>query len=106
MRRTCTGLVYAVARSDESFGRRSSSLDHKRNDMFWNLTTTFEPALVPPNVVLGDDRSYDVLDFDDEDNEHEDVADWNNDGDLPHDFTTDYCENLAAMLLLWPEHVD
>ena len=66
--------MYAVARSDESFGRRSSSLDHKRNDMFWNLTTTFEPALVPPNVVLGDDRSYDVLDFDDEDNVHEDVA--------------------------------
>jgi hypothetical protein len=49
--------------------------DYKRNDMLWNLTTTFEPALVPPpNVVLGDNRSYDVLDFDDEDNEHEDVA--------------------------------
>ena len=106
MRRTCTGLVYAVARSDESFGRRSSSLDPKRNDMFWNLTTTFELALVPPNVVLGDDRSYSVLYFDDEDNEHEDVADWNNDGDLPHNITTDYCENLAAMLLLWPKHVD
>jgi hypothetical protein len=27
--------------------------------------------------------------------------------DLPHDsLTTDYCENLAAMFLLWPEHVD
>jgi hypothetical protein len=61
---------------------------------------------VPPNVVLGDDRSYDVLDFDDEVYEHEDVANWNNGGDLPHDFTTDYCENLAAMLFLWPEHVD
>ena len=53
-------------------------------------------------------RSYDVLNFDDEDNEHEDVADWNNSGDLPHDssLTTDYCENLVAMLLLWHEHVD
>ena len=64
--------------------------------MFWNLTTTFEPALVPRNVLLGEDRFFDGID--DEDNEHEDVADWNNDGDLPHDFTADDCENLVAML--------
>ena len=35
---------------------------------------------------------------DDDDSEHEVVADWNNDGDLPHDFTADDCENLVAVL--------
>ena len=54
---------------------------------------------VPPNVIVrGDDRFYAALDFDDKDNEHEVVADLNNDGDLPHDFTADNCENLVAML--------
>ena len=95
------GLVCA-SRSDESFGRCFSSLDQKTNDVFWNLSTTFEPSLVPSNVVLGDDRVYDVLHFDDDDDDddsaHEVVADWNNDGDLPHDFTADDCENLVAML--------
>ena len=38
-------------------------------------------------------RSYDVLNFDDEDNEHEDVADWNNSGDLSHD-------SLALLLII------
>ena len=91
-------MVYA-SRSDH---------DHKTNDMFLNRNTTFQPALLPPNVVLGDDRSYDFLDFDYENNEHEDVFDWNNDEDLPHnlDFYYNYCEDLVAMLLLWPEHVD
>jgi hypothetical protein len=59
-----------ASRSDESFGRRLSSLDHKTQDMFCNLNTTFQPALAPPNVVLSDDRFYDVLDWDDKDNEH------------------------------------
>ena len=84
------GLVYASC-SDEIFGRRYSSLDCKTNDMFWNLNTSFDSALVPHNVVLGED-------IDDEDNEHGDFVDWNDDGDLPHDFTADDCENLVAML--------
>ena len=43
---------------------------------------------------------YGVLDLDDKDNEHIDmsVGDWNNDGDLSHDFTADDCENLVVML--------
>ena len=89
-------LVYAI-RSDNIFGRRFRSLDHKTSDdMFWSLNTTCEPALVPSNVLLGEDRLYG--DTDDEGNEHEDFADWNNDGDLPQDFNADDCENLVAML--------
>ena len=84
------GLVYASC-SGEIFGRRYSSLDHKTNDMSWNLNTSFESALALRNVVLGEDRLY--VEIDDED-----FADWNNDGDLPHDFTADDCENLVAML--------
>ena len=91
------GLVFASC-SDEIFGRRYSSLDHKTNDMFWNLNTTFELALVPPNMVLGDDRFNNVLDVDDDDNEHDVVTDWNNDGDLPYDFTADDFDNLVARL--------
>ena len=60
------------------------------------LNSSFEPAAVPRNVVLGEDRFFD--DIDDEDNDHEDFADWNNDGDLPQDFSADDCEHLVAML--------
>jgi hypothetical protein len=66
-------LVYAIICADNIFGRRFSSLDHKRNDMFWSLNTSFEPAFVPRNVLLGEDRLYG--DTDDDDNEHEDFSD-------------------------------
>ena len=93
------GLVHA-SRSDESFDRHLSSLDHKTQDRLWNLNTTFQPALAPPNVVLRDDSFYGVPDLEDKDNEHIDmsVGDWHNDGNLSHDFTADDCENLVAML--------
>ena len=65
-----------ASRSDESFDRRLSSLDHKTQNMLWNLNTTFQPALAPPNVVLRDDSFYDVPDLDDKDNEHIYVSLW------------------------------
>jgi hypothetical protein len=89
-------LVYAI-RSDNIFGRRFRSLDHKTSDdMFWSLNASFEPALVPRNVLLDEDRFFD--DIYGQDHEHENFSYWNNDGDLPLDFNADDCENLVAML--------
>jgi hypothetical protein len=93
------GVISASTVSNSFLGeeqRHASWLDHKINGMFSSLNTSYEPARIPCNLVLGDDLFYD--DIDDEDTEHETVSGWNNDGDLPQDFNADDCENLMAML--------